>query len=122
MFSLESKKNQLIDSIKKDINAILAGMNEKYPIFNERISRTKEHKKRFILKYDSFEELIEEFCYKFKYLQEKDFNPKFIERLNLFSEVFFAKLGEVNFPCLHIWRSRESFLLEKFETFTNSLL
>jgi hypothetical protein len=109
VFSLESKKNQLIDYIKEDINAILSGMNKKYPMFKDSISRTKENKVRLTLKYDSLKELIEEFCYKFKYLLKIDLNPKFQERLKLFSEVFFAKLGEVDFPFLHIWRSQESF-------------
>lgn len=109
MFNLESKKNQLIDYIKKDIVTILRGMNGKYLFDKISISDKKEKINNFILKYDSFVELIEEFCYKFKYIEEKDLDSKFIERFNLFSEVFFSKLGEVDFPTLHIWRSRESF-------------
>lgn len=100
---------KLIDYIKQDLEFILQGITKKYDFINESKNTYKRSRDDFVIVFDSFKELYEEFCFKFRYIEEESVNPQLIERFNLFEKIFFKLLGEVVSPALHLWTSRSFF-------------
>ena len=99
------KKLSLLKYIKTDTDLILNGIKQNYSFFNHYISQEQKDKRNLILDFDSFRDLLEEFCYKVKYIKNKNYDIELINRLELFNEIFFSELDNVRDITVHCYQA-----------------